>query len=57
MSSTPKHLTPLAPPPATVLPRTHVNSAMRAPYVPASALAVRPGSNHHKGYASKGNPT
>ena len=43
--------------PATVLPRTHVNSAMRLPYIPAAEPAVRPGSNDHRRYATKGNPT
>lgn len=57
MPPIPKIHTPQAPPPTTVLPRTHVNSAMRTPYVPAAEPAVRPGSNDHRRYATKGNPT
>jgi hypothetical protein len=57
MSPTPKNHTPQAAPPPTVLPRTHVNSAIRTPYVPAAEPAMRPGSNDHRRYATKGNPT
>ncbi|WP_156374765.1 hypothetical protein [Pseudorhodoferax sp. Leaf274] len=58
MTSTPKTDMPQGPAPsATVLPRTHVNSAMRVPYVPSAELAVRAGSNDHRRYATKGNPT
>jgi hypothetical protein len=40
-----------------VVARTYVNSAMRQTYVPSNTAPVRPGSDDHKRYASKGNPT
>jgi hypothetical protein len=48
----------VAPTPATaVVARTYVNSAMRQTYVPSNAAPARPGSDDHKRYVSKGNPT
>lgn len=48
----------VAPSPATaVVARTYVNSAMRQTYVPSNTAPTRPGSDDHKRYASKGNPT
>lgn len=53
-ASTPK----VAPTPAAaVVPRTHVNSAMTQPYVPSRGAPARPGSEDHKQFATKGNPT
>lgn len=54
IASTPE----VAPSPATtVVARSYVNSAMRQTYVPSNTAPARPGSDDHKRYASKGNPT
>ncbi len=54
IASTPE----VAPTPATaVAARSYVNSAMRQTYVPSNTVPARRGSNDHKRYASKGNPT
>lgn len=46
-----------ATPATAVVPRTHVNSAMKQAYVPNNDAPARPGSDDHKRFASKGNPT
>ncbi|WP_326540739.1 hypothetical protein [Pseudorhodoferax sp.] len=57
MTDPAKEAKPVEPSAPAVAPRTLVNSAMTAPYVPRRDEPVRAGADDHKRYTTKGNPT